>query len=607
MKQLTNIWGDFKEFLGAFITQSPAVQAAIQGTSKFVGELTNYLSSGNFDPSTTFGKLATFFQEISSAVEPSVTAVGNWVSEVSASLQQIPPQTAALSPLLFMIREIGSPTVAEDMKLVWQGIVESFSAIGEQLKPIWDGIVSVFSSGWELLKALWQRYGDEITLVATVLWENIKLVFSTAWNIISAAFQAALTIISGIFKTFAALLKGDWEGAWTAIKDTGIKLWGILGNFLKAEFGAFGTYFRGVWDAIKDYWSGLWEAVKAKVVSVFGGAVEWVSSKLNEIKGKFQWLYDVVVGHSIWPDMWSLMFQVAQSEAEKITGMVSTMSTGITSSFTSAMQGLSSEANSRIAALDKQIAELENKLNPAKKLSQKEKNKQAIQDEINLLQQQKQAEESLLSSQTSFLQGVYPKTSVQSLSELKLLDPNQLALAQQVADAFQQNYDIALTPQELYRMVVEGGNQAAAAISTGGDAVYSALASVAAQLGNINIPDIGSMVQAQLSGLPNAGMAMNDAFQYAPGQFIVDANGQLSTTDQTYSGGQGGSAGYWDNNESGSTKFRTYGCETGSCKYEYYHPGTASSSNWATGFNSRSPYRKPAPGASNASCGAGGG
>jgi hypothetical protein len=38
----------------------------------------------------------------------------------------------------------------------------------------------------------------------------------------------------------------------------------------------------------------------------------------------------------------------------------------------------------------------------------------------------------------------------------------------------------------------------------------------------------------------------------------------------------GGGGGYWDDNPAGSDDFQTYGCETGSCKYRYHHPGKES-------------------------------
>jgi phage-related protein len=277
--QLTNIWGDLKEFLGSFITQSPQVQAAIQGTSKFIAELTNYLSTGNLDPSTTFGQLATFFQALSAQTAPLRDAMAQLWSYLS------------------------SPEGVTAMQESWNQVVAVFQAAGEQLKPMWDAIVSFFSAGWELLKALWVRYGDEITLVATTLWEGIKAIFSTAWNIISTAFQIALTALSGIFKVFADLLKGDWSGAWEDMKATQAKIWSIISSAVKTQVDIFTNWWSGCMNATKEYWSGVWKGIHDTVVNWFSKAVAWVEGKINAIKEKFAWLYDVLVGHSIVPDM----------------------------------------------------------------------------------------------------------------------------------------------------------------------------------------------------------------------------------------------------------------------------------------------------------------
>lgn len=191
-------------------------------------------------------------------------------------------------------------------------------SLGELSKTVQNDLWPALKDLWKALKPLAQLIGGGLAIalgtfigavalaaavVAEVLVGAIKIlapIIAGVINVITAILNTAVSVISGtieiitgIIQLFAALFKGDWQG----MKDAVLQ---ILG---------------GMFTNITALFEGLWDTAYA-VVEAF----------VKAIVGFFQWMYDLLVGHSIVPDMVNAIVQWFQNMwdwvVEKVSGFV---------------------------------------------------------------------------------------------------------------------------------------------------------------------------------------------------------------------------------------------------------------------------------------------
>lgn len=234
MKQLKNQWGDFKELVGAWVTQSPLVQSALASASKMIDALSRSLQGQNPE-----------WEEAQAVMAAAAASVA----------------------------EFFAPAVK------W--FVENWPLIQEAFRTVMDGI-----------KAFWDRWGGVFTGAWRMQWESIKTIVSTVFTLIGGIIKAALQVITG-----------DWSGAWETIKTT----FGSVGETLKnhavnwtaALRDTISAFLSGAWETWRDTWDKIANYIQEKL------EVAWrrVTGVVDKIKSKFDWLKDVLVGHSVVPDM----------------------------------------------------------------------------------------------------------------------------------------------------------------------------------------------------------------------------------------------------------------------------------------------------------------
>lgn len=119
----------------------------------------------------------------------------------------------------------------------------AWSAIQEKIGAVISALQEFISAFVGFAKGIWQRWGDDITNVAT-----------KAFSLVSSNIQSALDVIKGIIKTATAILKGDWSGAWDALKGTVSSVWDGIKN----------TVSKGV-DLLKSIMKFDWSLPKIKL------------------------------------------------------------------------------------------------------------------------------------------------------------------------------------------------------------------------------------------------------------------------------------------------------------------------------------------------------
>lgn len=164
---------------------------------------------------------------------------------------------------------------------LWEKIGPNIKQFGDDLKQFADDVVNKFkefADGWD---DTGRRVASVIKFLAAVFMYLIQFivgVFAPLWNqLLRPLFSSFTEILGGVlnfFKGFIkmvfALLTGDWADAWQYAKDTFGALWDTIFAILRAGW----NIIKGVFLTIKDWIVGIWQKI-----------------------------YDVLVGHSIIPDL----------------------------------------------------------------------------------------------------------------------------------------------------------------------------------------------------------------------------------------------------------------------------------------------------------------
>lgn len=212
---------------------------------------------------------------------------------------------------------------------IWDELKGSFMSI---IEPIFG-----VGEGGGFLSGVMSVLGTTIKVLATIIGWVLKVVL---WP-----FVKVFQVIGWVVKGVIAVLKPVFSWIWEALKVMGeilyyigaIVLWPVIKAFqllgklfgwLAEVIGPWITWLGEKWAEFVDWMepvlSPLWEAIKAVGSGVmwfletiwwpFGKAIEWVGWAVGEasdfvmsmvrgIRDAFKWLYDVLYGHSIVPDL----------------------------------------------------------------------------------------------------------------------------------------------------------------------------------------------------------------------------------------------------------------------------------------------------------------
>ena len=219
---------------------------------------------------------------------------------------------------------------------IWDGIVSGGEAVANwfttgPLGPALDWLKGTFETVFGILRQIWNLFGDEIFRVVdliigfiadlvSAIWNELKN-WDDVWRMFGEIVGAVATVIGAVFKVIAVIV-----GAGIMVV-VGIfrLLWPILINVLKPIFDmivgvirAALEIVRGIitfvlalitgewgtaWNAILTVIDGVWDAIYAVISGFIGIIIGIVRGLIEGIIGFFQWLWDVLVGGSIVPDL----------------------------------------------------------------------------------------------------------------------------------------------------------------------------------------------------------------------------------------------------------------------------------------------------------------
>lgn len=239
--------------------------------NKFTGDITNGLSQGF---AAQAGHITPIFQDTVKTIEEAFSGIGKVLKEVFGNKE--------VQNTLKTIGDVAA-TVAKGIgtvfMLIWPNIKSIFQTLESAFEKIFTKVLPTIEKFWKQVKPLVELLGillvGAIKVVASVFSHTLGPVL----NIVIGLIDSALNIIGGLIDFVVNIFSGKWSKAW----------------------GDVVQVFKAVWD-------GIYNIVGGFISLIIGG----IEGFVNGIVGFFQWLYDILVGHSIIPDLVNMIITVFQ-------------------------------------------------------------------------------------------------------------------------------------------------------------------------------------------------------------------------------------------------------------------------------------------------------
>lgn len=169
-----------------------------------------------------------------------------------------------------------------------------WSATMELIKPV----IEEFKKLWETIKQQFQQIKNAFTEQSSA-WQDLWTLIKFVGAAIGLVLAAVLAVVFGVFKGIVSAL-GNVIGIITSIISGAVK---IIGGILNVLIGIFTLDFGKIASGLTSIWNGLWDLIVGTLWNAIQAVYKFVKGLVTGIVDFFKWLFDVLVGHSIIPDM----------------------------------------------------------------------------------------------------------------------------------------------------------------------------------------------------------------------------------------------------------------------------------------------------------------
>lgn len=208
------------------------------------------------------GPLEPLGRGIKSAWEPVgkiFSTVGHWISEV----------WKLLGPSIIQIFD----KIGHGLVQMFQPLIKEFPQLKKSFEDIWTRLTTVFKTLKPLVKPLMAALGAmflPLLLAANIVVHVLADTLGPIFKLLGDAIANSVRLWTDVIQLFLDLITGHWGKAWHDILDIFTVIGKQIGDLFSGTFGV------------------LWGLVKGIV---------------QGIVGFFKWLYDILLGHSIIPDI----------------------------------------------------------------------------------------------------------------------------------------------------------------------------------------------------------------------------------------------------------------------------------------------------------------
>lgn len=195
----------------------------------------------------------------------------------------------------------------------WNGLVEDFNkGIG-----IIGGVADFFRGAWELVGGQVQQMLGMLNGVWDELWANLEDEFRNwddLWEPLVEAAGHIWEVLKVIFAVGFGFLHAQWRVIWPilvhtlkpifdTIVDVVVAAIKIIRGIIEFVLGVINGDWSMAWDGIKNIVAGTWDAIWAIISGAVGVVIGVIRGFIEGVISAFTWLWDVLVGHSIVPDI----------------------------------------------------------------------------------------------------------------------------------------------------------------------------------------------------------------------------------------------------------------------------------------------------------------
>lgn len=364
---MSNQWEIFKNVLGTALL--PVLMAVVGGISTLL-EWFNNLSPGmqqSISMLIAFVAAASVIVGIVSIIVGALLMFKATLLIVGASaMLTVGGIVLAISLIIGAIIAVAAfwPQISEAVKPVIDSILgyfegfagafrEKFAAFEEPLnqlktafKNVWDAIVATIEGviNNPLLMELQASFGAMTAEIGPKL-EQLGAVFQLFGGAVANIFGVIIEVVG----TFAVMLWAVFGGVVSAVVAAAIAGFSLLWSGIQIVFSGLISILTGVIQFLTGVFTGNWQMVVdgilnivngfvTAVVGVFVGFVGFVSGIISGFVGGiiafFMNMYDVIVGHSIVPDMVNAIIKWFQSLPGKVGAFVSKLVGDVVKFFT---------------------------------------------------------------------------------------------------------------------------------------------------------------------------------------------------------------------------------------------------------------------------------
>lgn len=215
----------------------------------------------------------------------------------------------------------------------FQGMIDAFSNAGENIRGWWDTFV-----GW--LKEAWNLFGNDLTDIWNSLWDGFERIFTETLPRIGELLVALKPVaiflggaLLGAIKIVANILASTLGPVLNLIIDVVNAVIQVFIGLIDFVVNVFTGQWGAAFDSLLKVVTGLWDGIFA----VFNGAAQilWgiVSGLVEGVVGFFAWLYDVIIGHSIIPDLINGIVDWFRNAIKWVGDQVSALVNGVVAFF----------------------------------------------------------------------------------------------------------------------------------------------------------------------------------------------------------------------------------------------------------------------------------
>lgn len=277
--KMIDLFSDFVGWLGKLVNWYDKLTPAQQGLVNKLLIFASVLGPIVLVVGTLMGALA----GVAAGLAAVATPVGGVIALVVALVAGI------VLAVLWLKKFIsGNSQAAIAIRTAWNKFYDIVIApLIQSFKDLWVKVVEAFNQIKNAIMkdtSSWSSWGVFIKNALKVTLGTIIVVV----GLIIGAIKTIIDVLGPVFKAIVSFISGI------------IKIFKGLTDFL---IGVFTGDWSRAWEGIKLIWDGIWDAIIGVLANVGEAIWKLIKGIYNTVVNAFKAMYDILVGHSIVPDM----------------------------------------------------------------------------------------------------------------------------------------------------------------------------------------------------------------------------------------------------------------------------------------------------------------